>query len=342
MAEAPNEAPMNCETVERLMMSVGPGTFKFHNKVTIVGVGQVGMACAYSILLQGFASEIALVDVMADKLRGEMLDMQHGQAFMKPVTVTASTDYAVTAGSDVCVVTAGARQREGESRLNLVQRNVDIFKNIIPPLVKYSPNCVLLVVSNPVDVLSYVAWKLSGLPAHRVLGSGTMLDSSRFRVHMSERMGIAPGNVHGWIIGEHGDTSVPVWSSVNVAGVNLSDLNPKFGLVDDKEHWDQIHRQVVQGAYEVIKLKGYTSWAIGAMVATLCNTIMKNRKNVYALSTLVKGYHGIEEEVYLSLPCVLGSEGVSHVMCQTLNQSEAEKLRESARKMSEVIKTIKW
>lgn len=145
--------------------------------------------------------------MQAEKLQGEMLDLQHGSTFMKNAKINASTDYAVTAGSRICIVTAGARQREGESRLDLVQRNTDIMKHLIPQLVKYSPNTIILMVSNPVDILTYVAWKLSGLPRNRVIGSGTNLDSSRFRVYLSQKLGVAPTSCHGWIIGEHGDSS---------------------------------------------------------------------------------------------------------------------------------------
>lgn len=167
------------------------------NKVTIVGVGAVGMACAFSVLTQNVTSDVALVDVMADKLQGELLDLQHGSAFLKNASIKASTDFAITAGSRICVITAGARQREGESRLDLVQRNTEIFKGIIPNLVKHSPDTILLVVSNPCDILTFVAWKLSGLPKNRVIGSGTNLDSSRFRFLLSQKLGVAPTSCHG-------------------------------------------------------------------------------------------------------------------------------------------------
>lgn len=156
---------------------------------------------------QNVSSDVVLVDVMADKLKGEMMDLQHGSAFLKNAKINASTDYAVTANSSLCIVTAGARQREGETRLDLVQRNTDIFKGIISQLVKYSPDTILLVVSNPVDILTYVAWKLSGLPKNRVIGSGTNLDSARFRFLLSQKLNVAPTSCHGWVIGEHGDTS---------------------------------------------------------------------------------------------------------------------------------------
>nr|CAD7201527.1 unnamed protein product [Timema douglasi] len=324
-----------------LFTEVAPPHDSSGNKVTIVGVGQVGMACAFSILTQNVASKIVLVDVVADKLKGEMMDLQHGLTFMKNVRVNASTDYSVTANSRLCIVTAGARQKEGESRLALVQRNTDIFKGIIPQLVKYSPNANLLIVSNPVDILTYVAWKLSGLPHNRVIGSGTNLDSSRFRFIMSQRVKVAPNSCHGWIIGEHGDTSVPVWSGVNIAGVRLRDINPHIGTANDKENWKDVHNQVVQSAYEVIKLKGYTSWAIGLSVGTLAQAILRNGGNIHAVSTLVKGQHGIDKEVFLSLPCVLGENGVTHIVKQPLTDEEVAMLQKSAKLMDEVQSNLK-
>lgn len=193
----------------------------------------------------------------------------------------------MTAGSKLCIVTAGARQRVGESRLDLLQRNADIFKGIISKLTEHSPDTTLLIVSNPVDILTYVAWKISGLPAYRVIGSGTNLDSSRFRFLLSQRFGVSPTSCHGWIIGEHGDSSVPLWSGVNVAGVRLSLLNPKIGTADDPEKWSDLHKDVVNSAYEVIRLKGYTSWAVGLSVASLAFSILNNSNNVHAVSTLV-------------------------------------------------------
>lgn len=251
-------------------------------------------------------------------------------------------DYSVTAGSRLCIVTAGARQRPGESRLDLVQRNTDIFKGIIPKLVEYSPNCILMIVSNPVDILTYVAWKISGLPKNRVIGSGTNLDSSRFRFLMSQRLAVAPTSCHGWIIGEHGDSSVPVWSGVNVAGVRLREINPKIGTDQDTEKWAELHKQVVDSAYEVIKLKGYTSWAIGLSVASLASALLRNTHAVHAVSTLVQGEHGIDKEVFLSLPCVLGSNGVTHIVKQILTGDETKQLHASADLMHQVQVGLKF
>uniref|UniRef100_A0A2K5XCD5 L-lactate dehydrogenase n=1 Tax=Mandrillus leucophaeus TaxID=9568 RepID=A0A2K5XCD5_MANLE len=240
------------------------------NKITVVGVGAVGMACAISILMKDLADELALVDVIEDKLKGEMMDLQHGSLFLRTPKIVSGKDYSVTANSKLVIITAGARQQEGESRLNLVQRNVNIFKFIVPNVVKYSPNCKLLIVSNP------------------VIGSGCNLDSARFRYLMGERLGVHPLSCHGWVLGEHGDSSVPVWSGMNVAGVSLKTLHPDLGTDKDKEQWKEVHKQVVESAYEVIKLKGYTSWAIGLSVADLAESIMKNLRRVHPVSTMIK------------------------------------------------------
>lgn len=311
------------------------------NKVTVVGVGQVGMACAVSVLLRELADELALVDVMEDKLKGEMMDLQHGSLFLKTPKIVSGKDYSVTANSRIVVVTAGVRQQEGESRLNLVQRNVNIFKHIIPQIVRYSPNCILIVVSNPVDVLTYVTWKLSGLPKHRVIGSGTNLDSARFRYLMAERLGIHPSSFNGWILGEHGDSSVPVWSGTNVAGVSLQKLNPDIGKDTDRENWKETHKNVVDSAYEVIRLKGYTNWAIGLSVADLTESLMKNLNRVHPVSTMVKGMYGISDEVYLSLPCVLNSAGVGSVVNMSLTSEEVSQLKKSADMLWHIQKDLK-
>lgn len=311
------------------------------NKITVVGVGQVGMACAISILQKDLADELALVDILEDKLRGEMLDLQHGSLFLKTPTIVADKDYSVTANSRIVVVTGGVRQQEGESRLNLVQRNVNVFKFIIPQVVKYSPDATILVVSNPVDIMTYVTWKLSGLPKNRVIGSGTNLDSARFRYLISQKLGIHPSSCHGFILGEHGDSSVAVWSGVNVAGVALQSLNPDLGTDKDPEHWKAIHKEVVDSAYEVIKLKGYTNWAIGMSVADVSESIVKNLARVHPVSTMVKGFYGINDEVFLSLPCVLNGQGLVDVVNQKLADDEVAQLKKSADTLWSIQKDLK-
>ncbi|GAV04366.1 hypothetical protein RvY_14654 [Ramazzottius varieornatus] len=210
---------------------------------------------------------------------------------------------------------------------------------IIPQLLKYSPDTLLCVVSNPVDVMTYLAWKLSGLPPHRVFGSGCALDTSRLKFYMAERLLTDVSSCHGYVIGEHGDSSVVVWSGMNVAGVRLTDLKPELGTDKDPEKWLDLHKLVIESANEIIKLKGYTSWAIGLCVSELCAAVMSNRKHIYSLSTMVKGCQGIEDEIFLSLPCVLSQNGINAVVNLTLTDGEKEKLKKSAKELSELYRS---
>nr|CAD7395812.1 unnamed protein product [Timema cristinae] len=367
-----------------LMTTISPVKEQSTTKVTVVGSGQVGMAVAFSLLVKQICTELALVDVDEKRLAGETMDLQHGATFVK-AKITCSTNYEVTRNSKLCIVTAGVRQQEGETRINLVQRNVSVFKQIIPQLAAYSPDSVLLIVSNPVDVLTYVAWKLSNFPQHRVIGSGTTLDSSRFRVFISERLNVHPSSVHGWIIGEHGDTSVPVWSGVNVSGVRLRDLDPNIGSYEDPDCFGSIHKQVVESAYHLIQMKGYTSWAVALSVSAIAGAILKNTMEVMPVTTYIKVHlweklvsnrvrtrncvvctrpcssegndnsrgsdmpacclqgcrHGVDKEVFLSLPCVLGENGVQYIVKQPLNEEEKRALHRSAETLHDLQVQIK-
>ncbi|KAF9800355.1 hypothetical protein SFRURICE_015865 [Spodoptera frugiperda] len=271
-------------TVGKLLQARQEKVVDTGNKVTVVGVGQVGMATVFSLLTQGVTNNIVMVDTNEDKLKGEMMDLQHGSAFLFNANIKAGT----------------------------------------------------------VDVLTYVTWKISGLPKHRVIGSGTNLDSARFRYLLSQKLNIAPTSCHAYIIGEHGDSSVPVWSSVNIAGVRLRDLNKNIGLDSDEENWKETHTQVVQSAYEVIKLKGYTSWAIGLSLTQLVKAILTNAASVHAVTTCVEGEHGITDNVFLSLPCVLGRNGVLDVIRQPLTDVEREQVFKSATLMAELQAKIKF
>lgn len=303
----------------------------------MIGVGNVGMAIAQTILTQDLVDELALVDAKPDKLRGEMLDLQHAAAFLPRTKIVASVDYSVTSGSDLCIVTAGARQNPGESRLNLLQRNLAMYKVIVPELVKYSPECILLIVSNPVDLLTYVAWKLSGFPANRVIGSGTNLDSSRFRFLIADHLDVNAQDVQAYIVGEHGDSSVALWSSISVGGVPVLSFLERQQIAFEKETLEKIHKQVVQSAYEVINLKGYTSWAIGYSVANLAFSIIRDQRRIHPVSVLAKGFYGIDGgEVFLSLPAQLGRSGVLGVTNVHLTDEEIQQLRNSAETILDV------
>ncbi|GLJ16730.1 hypothetical protein SUGI_0287750 [Cryptomeria japonica] len=316
---------------------VGPLSPSTRNtKVTVVGVGNVGMAVAQTILTQELTNELVLIDVQAEKLRGEMLDLQHAAAFLPRTKIMADTDYAVSAGSDLCIITAGARQRDGESRLALVERNLHLFKSIVPQVVKYSPNATLLVVSNPVDVLTYITWKLSGFPANRVIGSGTNLDTSRFQFMIADHLDVNAQDVQAYMIGEHGDSSVALWSSISVGGMPVLSFLDKNQIPYEKHHLEAIHHTVVNSAYEVIKLKGYTSWAIGYSAANLAKSLLRNQRRIHPVSVLAKGFHGIEDEVFLSLPAQLGRGGVLGVVNIHLTEEERHSLMKSARAILDV------
>ncbi|XKL59239.1 hypothetical protein PGB90_000255 [Kerria lacca] len=337
-----SSSTVSMEVKSKLFVEVVAPVESALNKVSVIGCGAVGMACVFSILTQNVSSEVAIFDLNADKLKGELMDLQHGSAFLKSAKISASSDdLKITANSRVIIITAGVRQKENESRLELLQRNVEILRSMVSKLVSYSPNAVLIVVSNPVDILTYVSWKLSGFPQNKVIGSGTNLDTSRFRFLISEKLNIAPESCHGWIIGEHGDSSVPVWSGVNVAGVTLKDVYPALGTDNDKENWKEVHKNVINSAYKIIQLKGYTSWAIGLSVADLSLAILRNSQKVHAVSTNVKGLHGIDDDVYLSLPCVLGENGIVKTIKQELNEEETKQLKISAKILAEHASQLK-
>eukprot|EP01147_Barroeca_monosierra_P008083 gene8083-759_t len=303
------------------------------HKVTIIGVGGVGMACAYSMLNKGIVGHLVLADVQQERLQGEVLDLQHAGLFLPCHIEAASQDYSETKNSDICIITAGARQNPGESRLSLVDRNVAIFKQIVPKIVALSPDVIIIVVSNPADILAYITWKLSGLPSNRVFGSGTFLDSSRFRTLIAKKLNVSPTSVHGWIIGEHGDSSVPVWSGLSVAGVSLSEAK-------DALDCEAIHKTVVRAAYEVIKLKGYTNWAIGAAVCSLVQCILRNERRVVPISTLVKDIHDVSEEVFMSVPCVLGHSGIIATLRQNLSENEETQFQNAAKSLWDVQRAL--
>ncbi|KAJ8498679.1 hypothetical protein OPV22_009231 [Ensete ventricosum] len=309
-----------------------PSPTKRHTKISVIGAGNVGMAIAQTILTQDLTDELALVDAKPDKLRGEMLDLQHAAAFLPRTRILASPDYAVTVDSDICIITAGARQIPGETRLNLLQRNLSLFKEIVPPLARYSPGTLLLVVSNPVDVLTYIAWKLSGFPPNRVIGSGTNLDSSRFRFLLADHLEVNAQDVQAYMVGEHGDSSVALWSSISVGGVPILSQFTKDVAAIEQGVLERIRKAVVDSAYEVIRLKGYTSWAIGYSVASLARSLLRDQHRIHPVSLLANGFYGIpdDRDVFLSLPAQLGRSGILTVANIQLTDEEAGRLRRSA------------
>jgi L-lactate dehydrogenase len=274
------------------------------------------------------------VDLNQEKLAGEVMDLNHGLPFVEPTLIRAGT-LADAVNADIVIITAGAKQKPGESRLDLVTKNVAIFQNLIPELVKYCPTATFLIVTNPVDIMTYVCLKISGLPSSSVIGSGTVLDTARFRYLLSEKLEIDPRSFHAYIIGEHGDSEVAVWSKVNISGMRLLDDTEEKGKPIAPE-LQEIFLQVKNAAYEIIKRKGATSYAIGLAVAQITQAILRNQNRVLTVSTLINDIHGIKD-VCLSLPAVVNRHGVSRVLNLSLNETELQQLQHSSEILRETI-----
>ena len=300
------------------------------NKVSIIGAGFVGSATTLAIAESGLASHIVLVDINKNKAQGEALDIAHGAAFMKSVEITAG-DYKDTTDSDIVVITAGAGQKPGESRLDLIGKNLNIFKQMIPQIVRYSPNSILLVVANPVDILTYFTYKLSGFPATRVIGSGTVLDTSRLKYNLAKIFDIDAKSVHGFMIGEHGDSEFPVWSALSVGPLSIEEYC-RLVNIELEELKKTVTHNVKNAAYEIIEKKGYTNYAIGLAVRRIVEAILRDEKSILTIST----YNPISE-VYYSVPNVVGRNGQIMKICPELNKEEREKLDEAMKILKEVI-----
>lgn len=298
-------------------------------KGVIIGAGQVGMACAYSLLIQNTLDELVIIDVNQEKLKGEVMDLTHGLPFVEPTQVYAGTvENAVDA--DIVIITAGAKQKPGQSRLDLVARNVEIFRSLIPDVVHYAPQAIILIVTNPVDVMTYVSQKFSGLPPSQVLGSGTVLDTARFRSLLAHHFHLDPRSVHAYIIGEHGDSEVPVWSTLNISGMSVIEgETPPPDLAD-------VFEDVKNAAYEIIQRKGATSYAIGLGVTQIVQAILRNQNRILTVSTLIEEFAGIKD-VCLSLPAVTNAQGVSRIVNLPLSDQERSQLQGSGRVLRNII-----
>jgi L-lactate dehydrogenase len=297
-------------------------------RVAIVGAGNVGATFAYALLLGGLASEIVLIDANRARAEGEAMDLNHAVPFTHPTRVWAG-DYPDCAGATVTVLAAGAGQKPGETRLDLIKKNAAIWRAIVPQVVLHNPLGILLVATNPVDVLTYAAWKLSGLPASRVLGSGTILDTSRFRYLLSEHFDVDARSVHAYIIGEHGDSEVPVWSLANIAGMRLPEFCRAQGRPYDVQAMEQIFLQTRDAAYRIIERKGATYYAVAAGLMRITQAILRDQRTVLSVSSLIQDYYGISN-VCFSLPTVVDRGGVESVLRLELSSEEIAKLRHSS------------
>ena len=297
-------------------------------RIAIVGTGNVGSTYAYALLLSGLASEIVLIDTNRAKAEGEAMDLNHAVTFAYPTRVWAG-NYSDCADAAITVIAAGVSQRPGETRLDTISRNGEIWKQIIPEIVRYCATGILLIATNPVDVLTYAAWKISGLPSKRVIGSGTILDTSRFRYLLSQYFGVDARTVHAHIIGEHGDSEVPVWSLANIAGMRLEDFSRIQGIQHDPAAMDDIYRQTRDAAYQIIARKGATFYAVASGLMLITRAILRNQSTVLSVSSLIDGPYGLHD-VCLSLPTIVNRHGIKHVLELDLNPDELQKLRHSA------------
>ncbi|MEJ6950279.1 L-lactate dehydrogenase [Natronospora cellulosivora (SeqCode)] len=309
------------------------------NKIVIVGAGLVGATSAYAIMNLGLASEIVLIDLDNERAEGEAMDLNHGAAFVKPVRIK-SGNYEDCKDARLIIISAGANQKPGETRLDLVKKNTEIFKNIIPEIRKYTQDAILLVVTNPVDVLTYVTKKISGFPTNQVIGSGTVLDTSRFRYLLSDHCKISPQNIHAYILGEHGDHEVTAWSLTTVAGVKFEDY---CVLCDNdcvnSDFKDEMSGKVRNAAYEIIDKKGATYYAVGLAVARIVEGIFRDENTIMTVSTCLDGEYGFDN-VALSLPSIVGRHGIKQILTLDLSQEEEEKLKEAALVLQDIIKDL--
>ena len=288
--------------------------------------------------MSGLAAEIVLIDANRAKAEGEAMDLNHTVPFAHPTRIWAG-DYSDCAGAAVTVLAAGGNQKPGETRLDLLKKNATIWRNIVPEVAKHNPEGILLIATNPVDILTYAAGKLSGLPWERVIGSGTILDTSRFRYLLSQHFGVDARSVHAYIIGEHGDSEVPVWSSANIAGMRLSQFCKAQGISGEPQILQNIFLQTRDAAYQIIERKGATYYAVAAGLMRITEAILRDQSTVLSISSLINNYHGLSD-VCFSLPTVVDRGGVEQVIYLELDKDEVEKLCHSAELLKTTIKSL--
>lgn len=305
------------------------------NKISIIGAGSVGSTTAFALMNQHVASEIVIVDINKEKAEGEAMDLDQGQVFVSPVNIVAG-DYPDTAGSDIVIITAGLAQKPGETRLDLVNRNIEIYKELVPSIVKYNPDAILLVVSNPVDILTHVTYKLSGFPAHRVIGSGTVLDTARFQSILANKFNVDARNIQANIIGEHGDSEIATWSLTTIAGLTIDQYCRNIGIEFTEEMAEEITKEVKMAAYEIINRKGYTNYAVALAITRIVQAILRDENSILTVSSLQDGAYGLED-VYISVPTIVGRSGIKHVVEVPYSTNEIEALQDSAGLLKEVI-----
>ena len=305
--------------------------------VGIIGCGNVGIAGAFTLFNRDVASDIILLDKDERRAEGEAMDMMHAQAFSEPVTVRAGS-YEDLKDAKVIVIAAGTGRKAGESRLDLLNRNVLIFREIVEHLDRHAPNAVLVIATNPVDIITYAIQKLSSRPDTNIIGTGTMLDTARFRAMLGQYYNVDPRNVHAFIIGEHGDSEVPVWSKASIGGLRLADREV-LGKRFDRKVLDEIFEQVRYAGREVISRKGYTNTAIGVCIAQLVETIFDDQHSVLTVAVHMNGEYGIDD-LCMSIPCVVGHSGIEGRILPNLNEEETEAIKYSASVLRESVESL--
>lgn len=299
-------------------------------KLAVVGAGAVGATVAYAALMRGAARSVALYDIDKAKVEAEAADLGHGIQFMPMAEVVGSNDIAVCAGADVVVVTAGAKQKPGQTRLDLAEATIALTREILPPLVEQAPNAIFVMVTNPVDIVTYAALKISGLPRAQLFGSGTVLDSSRLRYLIAQHTGVAVQNVHAYMVGEHGDSEFPLWASASIGGVPLPDWRGSRSsgpLTHDIR--EGIAREVIESAYKIIAGKGATNYAVALAASRIIEAILKDERRVLPVSSLLDNYYGISD-ICMSVPTVVGRTGAERELEVPMSGDEMAKLHRSA------------
>ncbi len=305
-------------------------------KAAIIGCGFVGAATAFRLMQTGLFSELVLIDADRKKAEGEAMDLSHGRPFAHTMKIYAGS-YADVGDCAVIIVTAGTSQKPGEPRTALVGRNVEILRSVLQEIAGQAFGGILLVVSNPVDILTYAAWKLSGFPKGRVIGSGTVLDTARFRYLLSEHLHVDSGSVHAMIIGEHGDSELAVWSGASVSGIEIHHFCEIRGFFDHEKEMNRIYRQVRDSAYEIIERKGATYYGVAMAVGRICESIIRDEHAVLPVSGLLCGEYGLKD-LCISVPSIVGGRGLEQVLEIPLNEKEQAELERSARQIRQVLR----
>ena len=307
-----------------------------HQKIIVVGNGAVGSSYTFALVTQNIAQEIGIIDIDKDKAEGDAIDLSHALAFTSPKKIYAA-NYSDCHDADIVVITAGAAQKPGETRLDLVNKNLKIFKSIVEEIVASGFDGIFLIATNPVDILTYATWKFSGFPKHKVIGSGTSLDSARFRQSIAELVGVDARNVHGYILGEHGDTEFPVWSHANVAGLQIYEW-VKDHPETDEEELVNLFFNVRDAAYTIIVKKGATFYGIAVALARITKAILNDENAVLPLSVYLNGHYGLED-IFIGAPAIVNRRGIQNVIEIPLTDAEKEKYHYSAEKLKEVMDT---